>query len=134
MDGTQKCQLQKRVYGYGKGRTTKCPQQTHPQIKRSTITSRPISVGTYLLNFEPPYTERYVRWCERSEKLFNFSSYSIYLDTGMFAPRIYVLETGAHETFPVPQYTFTRPSPPATDPINVFLERSTVKDRETRDL
>ena len=29
------------------------------------------------MNFEPPYTERYVRWCERSEKLSNFSSYSI---------------------------------------------------------
>ena len=35
--------------------------------KRSTITSRPISNGTCLLSFEPPYAEWHVWWCERSE-------------------------------------------------------------------
>ena len=36
--------------------------------KRFTITSRPISNGTCLLSFEPPYVERHVWWCERSEE------------------------------------------------------------------
>ena len=35
--------------------------------------------------------------------------------------------TGAINTFPVPRYTFTSPSPLAAEPINDFPERSTVK-------
>ena len=37
--------------------------------------------------------------------------------------------TGASNTLPVPQYTFTSPSPDAAEPTNVFPERSTVNSR-----
>ncbi len=43
--------------------------EVHIIQKRSAITSRPVCVCAYhmLLSFEPPYAERHVRWCERSE-------------------------------------------------------------------
>ena len=43
--------------------------EAHTSQKGSSIASRPVCVSAYfmLLSFEPPYAERHVRWCERSE-------------------------------------------------------------------
>ena len=43
--------------------------EAHTSQKGSAIASRPVCVSAYrmLLSFEPPYAERHVRWCERSE-------------------------------------------------------------------
>lgn len=37
-----------------------------------------IITSSYTQTIEPPYTELYVRWCERGEKLLNFSLCSIH--------------------------------------------------------
>ena len=60
--------------------------EVHIIQKGPAITSRPICVSAYhmLLSFEPPYAERHVRWCERSEfSSFRWdSSYSIVSSAG----------------------------------------------------
>lgn len=54
--------------------------ETHTSQKGAAIASRPICISAYsmLISFEPPYADRHVRWCERSEFL-SFGWNSSYL-------------------------------------------------------